>query len=159
MLREKRFTDSSYRGRRAGFTLLELLIVMMVVGALAGIVLVTYPASQRRARDTQRKSEVKQYHTALEAYANRSNNFYPAGADGNMVAQCGTLRLAACPDDPQGLNPYRYQSNVGGTLYVVWARLEQKDDAGSVQFFVSCSTGVSGETKFGIPPAGGSCPI
>lgn len=144
---------------KKGFTLLELLIVMAVVSSLAGIVLVTYPAARKRARDAQRKSDLKQYQTALEAYANKNNDLYPGAVDGNMAIQCGTLGLAVCQDDPIGTNPYRYQSNAGGTQYVVWGQLEEVDAVGSNQYFVLCSSGASGVMTTGIPPSDGNCPI
>ncbi len=59
-----------------GFTLVELLIVIAVLGVLATIGIMTFPAAQKRARDTRRRSDLKQYQTALELYANRNNSFF-----------------------------------------------------------------------------------
>lgn len=146
----KRLT-SNIQYPTSGFTLVELLIVMTVLGVLAGIVLVNYPANQRRARDTRRRSDLKQYQTALELYYNRGNT-YP-NASGNLVSQCGTLGLTGCPNDPQGTNPYQISSSL--TQYTVWARLELPQSP--VTYFIACSNGKSGNgtSVAGVP----TCPL
>lgn len=58
-----------------GFTLVELIVVIAVVGILMAIILVAYPAYQTRARNNERKSDLTQLATALEAYAQRRNNY------------------------------------------------------------------------------------
>lgn len=162
-MREKNLTFDighlSFHRQVAGFTLIELIIVFAILGALASIFIINFPASQRRARDTQRRSDIKQYQTALEVYANKTTgNVYPTGS-GAMTGYCGTLNLTTCPDDAKAPPSYQYQSGGSNTRYVVWGELEQPDDTGATQYFVACSTGVSGDTTTGIPPAGGNCPI
>lgn len=143
----------------AGFTLIELIIVFTILGALASIFTLNFPSAQRRARDTQRRGDIKQYQTSLEVYANKTTaNVYPTGS-GALAGYCATLGLSACPDDPKAPPSYQYQSGASDTRYVVWAQLEQPDEGGNTQYFVSCSTGESGDTSVGIPPASGNCPI
>ncbi len=59
-----------------GFTLIELLIVIAIIGILASIVLVSFPAAMKSARDANRKSDLKQLQIALEVYK-QANGFYP----------------------------------------------------------------------------------
>jgi prepilin-type N-terminal cleavage/methylation domain-containing protein len=73
-----------------GFTLPELLIVMAVVGVMGVIFVINYPASQQRARDAVRRNDIKQYQAALEIFASRNNQLYPA-VDGNLVNMCAAL--------------------------------------------------------------------
>jgi len=53
---------------RGGFTIVELLIVIVVIGILAALVIVTYNGIQQKARDTERKTDIKAVQGHLEAY-------------------------------------------------------------------------------------------
>ncbi len=147
-----------------GFTLIELLVVISLIGILAALALVSYTGSQKQARDTQRKSDLKQYQNSLELFANRNNGLYPS-YDTNATSLCGDLGLGSnCPDDPRASEPdqdsYRYQSDGSGTgnpeatEYVLWAELENTDG-----YWTLCSNGKVGATTTGIPPTGGACPL
>ena len=59
-----------------GFTIVELLIVIVVIGILAALVLNTFSGVQKRARDTQRQTDVNSIATQLEVYYN-DNGGYP----------------------------------------------------------------------------------
>lgn len=54
--------------RQKGFTIVELLIVIVVIGILAALVLNTFAGVQRRARDTQRQTDINSIATQLEVY-------------------------------------------------------------------------------------------
>jgi prepilin-type N-terminal cleavage/methylation domain-containing protein len=55
---------------QSGFTIVELLIVIVVIGILAALVLNTFSGVQARARDTERQTDTKALATQLEAYYN-----------------------------------------------------------------------------------------
>ena len=65
-----------------GFTIVELLIVIVVIGILAGLVVVTYNGIQQKARDTERKTDINALHGQLEAYQ-AQNGKYPTLANVN----------------------------------------------------------------------------
>ena len=67
----------SLRNRSAGFTIIELLIVIVVIGILAGLVLNAFGNIQERARDTERQNDINTMHTQLELYYTE-NSAYPA---------------------------------------------------------------------------------
>lgn len=56
-----------------GFTIVELLIVIVVIGILAALVLNTFQGVQKRARDTTRQTDVNAIATQLEVYYGSSN--------------------------------------------------------------------------------------
>ena len=154
-----------------GFTLIEMLVVISLIGILAALALVSFTSSQKQARDVMRKSDLKQYQTVLESYANMASGFYPSRIA--IVAAYGSL----CPDlnvkfepdiscleDPKydvavpGSPRYYYRSNgtngtASATVYVLWAKLENKTNT----YWVVCSNGKNGESA--SVPSSASCPI
>jgi general secretion pathway protein G len=62
--------------KQRGFTIVELLIVIVVIGILAAITVVAFGATQSKARDAQRKSDVEAIVKALELHYN-DKGFYP----------------------------------------------------------------------------------
>lgn len=72
----------SLKRKQSGFTIVELLIVIVVIGILAALVVTTFSGIQRKARNTERETDIKAIHGQLEAYYSQ-NNSYPALADMN----------------------------------------------------------------------------
>lgn len=67
----------SLKSKQSGFTIVELLIVIVVIGILATLVIVTFSGVQQKARDTKRETDAKALSSQLEVfYAN--NGSYPA---------------------------------------------------------------------------------
>jgi prepilin-type N-terminal cleavage/methylation domain-containing protein len=66
--------------KQSGFTIVELLIVIVVIGILAGLVVTTFNGIQQRGRDTERQTDVKALHTQVEAYY-AQNGKYPTLAN------------------------------------------------------------------------------
>jgi len=58
----------SLKKNNRGFTIVELLIVIVVIGILAALVIVTYNGIQQKARNTERKTDIKALQGHLEAY-------------------------------------------------------------------------------------------
>jgi prepilin-type N-terminal cleavage/methylation domain-containing protein len=72
----------SLKRKQSGFTIVELLIVIVVIGILAALVVTTFSGIQRKARNTERETDIKAIHGQLEAYFSQ-NNSYPALAEIN----------------------------------------------------------------------------
>src|SRR3990167_2999854 len=50
------------------FTLIELLVVIGIIGTLSALTLPNFMSARERARDSQRKNDLKQIQKALELY-------------------------------------------------------------------------------------------
>lgn len=74
----------SYK-KQKGFTIVELLIVIVVIGILAALVITTFSGVQNRARDTERETDIKALHGQLEAYY-ADNGGYPSLTDFNTAS-------------------------------------------------------------------------
>lgn len=74
--------------RSHGFTLVELLIVIVVVAILATISIVTYNGVQSRARDTKIRSAAEHIQDAMEIYI-AQNGRRPRGGWGSSSALSG----------------------------------------------------------------------
>jgi general secretion pathway protein G len=73
--------NRSNRARRRAFTLVELLLVVVILGILAGIVLPQMAGRSEQARVAAAKSDIATFNTALGAFE-VDNGFYPKGRNG-----------------------------------------------------------------------------
>src|SRR6266478_6010479 len=58
----------SSSSRRAGFTLVEMLLVLVILAVLAAIVIPKLSGRTQQAKETAAKSDIAGYSTALDAY-------------------------------------------------------------------------------------------
>lgn len=136
---------TSFKKNNRGFTIVELLIVIVVIGILAALVIVTYNGIQQKARDTERKTDINALASHLEAY-NATAGRYPTLANTNDTAFRATNMKGLPGDalqDPKGAaqtliaspaaNGYAYQVTPAGcdngangdcTQYTLTATLE-----------------------------------
>ena len=63
--------------KKSGFTLIEILIVVAIIGLISTMGLVAFQTSMRRTRDARRISEVKSLQGAAEQYYADHANSYP----------------------------------------------------------------------------------
>lgn len=67
------------KARSGGFTIVELLIVIVVIGILATLVIVTFNGIQQKGRNSQRETDLKAIQSHISAfYADKG--YYPTAA-------------------------------------------------------------------------------
>jgi prepilin-type N-terminal cleavage/methylation domain-containing protein len=72
--------SSKIKKNSKGFTIVELLIVIVVIGILAALVLNSFRGVQERARDTKRRTDINSQASQLEVYYT-DNGGYPIESD------------------------------------------------------------------------------
>lgn len=117
----------SRRRFEKGFTLIELMVVILIIGLLATIVVQNLRGATDRAKRVKAEADISALKTALDRYY-LDNGFYPTTDQGlqALVSSPTTGRIPAnyeeggyierVPLDPWG-NPYFYQSD--GDNYVL----------------------------------------
>lgn len=88
------------RIKNKGFTIIELLIVIVIIAILATIGVVAYGGVQQNARDSKRQSDVSSLHTGFEAYFVQAQQ-YPtlAQANDNSAGGFRETNLKGIPSD------------------------------------------------------------
>ncbi|NCN84011.1 MAG: type II secretion system major pseudopilin GspG [Sphingomonadales bacterium] len=112
--------EESKRKKRNGFTLVELMVVIFILGLLTTIVVINVLPSQDRAMVEKARADIATLGQALEMY--RLDNLgYPTSSDGLQaliappasLATTGRYRqggyIKKLPDDPWG-RPYQYDN-------------------------------------------------
>jgi general secretion pathway protein G len=123
----------------AGFTLLELLVVIVVIGILALLVIPNLTSAPAKARDAQRKTDLSTLQKAIETYAldngsypSTGGSWYGVSANGGSKSLTGAggyipnlapAYIKTLPLDPKpdysGWSGYLYRSD--GTNYKLLA--------------------------------------
>jgi general secretion pathway protein G len=90
------------RRRRPGFTLVEILIVVIILGILAAIVIPQFTNATTEARQTTMVTQVKHVRSLIELYRLQHNGNLPdlLGAEGWNLLMAKTLRDGTI--DPEG---------------------------------------------------------
>lgn len=109
-----------------GFTLLEMLIVVVIVFVLAIIIVPNLLSGPARARDSQRKADMRTIKTALETYYN-DNNYYPVSL--SVLAEGTTPYIKTLPTDPKTKEAYVYTTTGNPpSNYLIKVTLENNGD-------------------------------
>ncbi len=87
------------KSKKRGFTIIEIMVVIAIIGILTAIVLASVSAIKKTARDNQRRTDIKLLQVKLAAYRDQ-NGVYPASL--------ANLGLAQTPKDPLSGVDYQY---------------------------------------------------
>lgn len=93
-----------------GFTLLELLVVISIIGILMAIGSVSFSTAQKKGRDSRRQGDMKAIQKSLEqCYA--LDNKYPSGITSGSALSCAVSDASVMnqvPYDPKNSGTYVY---------------------------------------------------
>ncbi|HYD34829.1 MAG TPA: prepilin-type N-terminal cleavage/methylation domain-containing protein [Vitreimonas sp.] len=151
-------SSHTYRHRvaQAGFTLMEIMIVMVIIGVLSTIGVGSYRSTQQKSRDARRKSDLKNIASALEVYYNDKSKYPDDGSDSGKIYGCGTkstndtgktvcewgeafeetvtgvtartIYMVKLPEDPRSTYTYYYYTDGSRKIFHLYAYLENDLD-------------------------------
>lgn len=144
--------------KKTGFTLIELIVVIAILGILATIGLTSFRASQIKSRDAKRKSDLEQVQRALEIYMNDVGHYPNSTTEGGIIDSFlwgaefsdakGTMYMKELPKDSNSSSEYCYKSvavPAVATSYKLYAKLENSQDpaclGGNCATARGCGTG------------------
>lgn len=156
---------NSIESEQAGFTIVELLIVIIVIGILAAITIVTFSGIQERARFASAASyaaQIKRSPDILDATAiynfddctNGATSILDISEKNNTATVVGT---ASCSTDTptgsgksfsfDGLTHLTTPAQIGSSFYIksVWVKMAS---CGTAQNFISTTTSNSGAVLY-----------
>jgi prepilin-type N-terminal cleavage/methylation domain-containing protein len=129
--------------QRAGFTIVELLIVIVVIAILAAITIVAYSSIQARTRDTERQADINSVGKKLTEFR-IINGYYPRFddmVDNNLTWI--TTNLTGLPADavvaPGGVDANSFNGGMTPETNEYSYR-SYFDDSGGVQRYCSQAT-------------------
>ena len=127
-----------------GFTLIEMLVVVSLIGILTTLVTANLNSARERARDTQRKSDLRNLETALRLYY-QDYQVFPGNGSNGEIAGCESGGTSVCTwgeswsadsntymakmsKEPLPDQSYKYTVLEAGENYTLDSCLENKSD-------------------------------
>jgi prepilin-type N-terminal cleavage/methylation domain-containing protein len=142
-----------------GFTLVELLIVVAIIGILSMISVVVLNQARIKSRDAKRVSDIQVIRAGLEQHWLEKAS-YPTTAsqvqlgiggysvltkNGFEASATGLVYLAKVPTDPKASVYYFYECTNGSIGYTIQFTTEGKTNYGDAGTYFAHSNGVDAE--------------
>ncbi len=131
----------TFFGRPTGFTLLELLVVISIIGILIAMGTVAFSTAQKRGRDSKRRGDVKAMQAAFEQYYAQNDGVYGASCADMSTSE---YLPGGQPTDPQ--TGASYSCTTTASTYCACALLE--DVGGGNSSDAACSFSGVNATHF-----------
>lgn len=131
------FKKSEFKKSTAGFTLLELLVVISIMALLIAMGTVAFSTAQKRGRDAKRRADMQALQKAFEQYYVLNGSAY---ADCNSMA-ADQMAEGGMPTDPKPSQSYVCNSDAFTNSYCACALLEESGGGNSTNDGCTYGTG------------------
>lgn len=141
------------KSRRAGFSLVELLVVITIIAILSVVAYTAIGGQTIKARDSKRMQDLSTMQSAMELYFVEFATYPNAPlTSGAVVGQVPRKYLSTIPTDPKDATQvYEYWSD--GSSYVIGTTLEDDGTGAEVAYIVGNSDSGPNLTVAGGYPA------
>jgi len=127
--------------KKSGFTLLELLVVISIIGILVAMGAAAYSTAQKSGRDARRQSDLKAYQSAQEQYYAENASTYASATVSNQSSLTTPGYLVKAVTDPKSPGTQYSFSNHTSSTYCVCAGMESaKGNSGANCAFSAATT-------------------
>jgi len=125
--------------REKGFTLIELMVVIVIIAILAAVALPNFMGATEKARESAVRSAVKTIQTAIEMYATEHSGTYTS----NINAYTAYLPGNQFPKSPATNQPYVYGNNIFDATNVASMQTGNNADQPNEQYAITYSYDVT----------------
>ena len=106
--------------KKNGFTLLEILVVISIIGILVALGTAAFSTAQQKGRDARRKADIKAIQNGFEQYHAKAGEYPDSSAEANDL----TIFPAGVPEDPKNTGESVYTINLGVDAFCICTLLE-----------------------------------
>lgn len=114
---------------KKGFTLIEMAVVLLIIGILAGIVLRNIGTFSPAARDTRRVANLNTVGTYLAQYSMQKGYFPTSNSWDQLETELKSIGVSNLPRDPGSNQYYYFYCTSSGAMnpnhFILRAQLEQ----------------------------------
>lgn len=124
-----------------GFSLLELLVVISIIGILVSIGTVAFTTAQKTGRDSRRRADIKAMQAAFEQYRAEVGTYEACSTMAIYDGGTGALMPGGLPVDPRNSGNYVYNTSTGCNVsnYCVCAYLESSNGNANAPTAATCN--------------------